>query len=63
MSTLLSTTVLALTRENLSAWLLMRFAFYLAFSLTSILYLSLALWWKRSGQQHRRGSQLVDRGY
>jgi hypothetical protein len=45
--------------DNRAGWLLMRFAFLLSLSWATVFYLTLALWWRRAGEQHHRGAQLV----
>ena len=47
---------------NPTGWLVMRFCMALALTLTTCLYLTLALWWKsKSRTTHQRGAQLVER--
>ena len=50
----------AWTGSDVQCWLVARLCVALSFTIMVIVFLVAALWWRRAGEKHLRGSQLLD---
>ena len=53
-------TVDAWNGSNLTCWLIASLCIALSFTTTACVFAGVALWWRRAGERHHRGAQLID---